>query len=81
MQWKNTDYVIFNFGNYTSLIYSFSVGTPNPGGEKEQPHNNSIFVYTGTGIWCFKIKIIWISKSKAFDQCFETSENRETVDL
>ena len=66
---------------YTSLIYSFSVGTPNPGGEKEQPYNNCIFVYTGTGIWCFKIKIIRISKSKAFDQCLETSENCETADL
>lgn len=74
-------YVIFNFGNYTSLTYSFSVGNPNPEGEKEQPHNNSIFVYTGTGTWCFKIEIIWTSKTKAFDQCLETSENRETVNI
>lgn len=66
-------YVIFNFGNYTSLPYSFSVGNPNPEGEKEQPHNNSIFVYTEQALM-FKIEIIWTSKTKAFDQCLETSE-------
>lgn len=27
-------YVIFNFGNYTSLTYSVSVGNPNPEGRK-----------------------------------------------